>query len=477
MSSNTSSGLASTRRNGIVTPIFKKGSKSKVENCRPVTLLDFAGKILERCIYIPPDNCFIKFVSSQHFGFQSRKSTNIQLLNCLHQIHFDNADSKKGLIFFEFAKAFEKVTQKLLVTKLSSLALQKSMLAVITNYLQNRHQAVRVNDHISSWAHVLSGVPQESLLATLLFLIFINDLPDFFFSTAYLFADDLELYTSTSESDRLDLSQDIDAMMEWISTNQMQLNISKCQFLLLLSSRHEPNVLDTITLTPSRLVNDLDLKIESNLIWATHIKHCNTKANRAYQIIRRNISPSLPSRSKLNVFKSSILPIGCYANQCWCPSKSSVAELKKYHQRIMTWILPYQNYQSAFIILNVLPLPYYMVLMDCLTLSGIINNEYELNWQSHCKLNQSTSTTNTRGTLFHLHTITKESQRSDSFYRTCKIVNRMDKHVNFMETRGLKGRLLKCFWKVYNDHYDISNTCTWYPNCGCVSCKLNPKQF
>ena len=149
--------------------------------------------------------------------------------------------------------------------------------------------------------------------------------------------------------------------MEWISTNQMQLNISKCQFLPPLSSRHEPIVLDTITVTPSRLVNDLGLKIESNLNWATHIKHSITKTNRAYQLIQRNFSPSLPPRSKLNVFKTSILPLVCYANQCWCPSKSSVAELEKFHQRIMTWILPSHDYQSALIILNVLPLPYYMV--------------------------------------------------------------------------------------------------------------------
>ena len=250
--------------------------------------------------------------------------------------------------------------------------------------------------------------------------------------------------------------------MEWISTNQMQLNISKCQFLPLLSSRQEPIVLYTITVTPSRLVNDLGLKNESNLNWATHIKHSITKANRAYQLIRRSFSPSLPPKSKLNVFKTSILPIVCYASQCWCPSKSGVAELEKFHQRIMTWILPSHDYQSALIILNVLPLPYYMVLMDCLTLSRIINNEYELNWQSHCKLNQSTSTTNTRGTLFQLHTITKESQGSDFFYRTCKIVNRMEKHKNFMDTRGLKGRqtiemfmeiLQRPFW--YQQHLHV----------------------
>ena len=53
----------------------------------------------------------------------------------------------------------------------------------------------------------------------------------------------------------------------------------------------------------------------------------------------------------------------------------------------------------------------------------------------------------------------------------------MDKHVNFMDTRGLKGRLLKLLWKIYSDRYDINNTCTWYPNCGCVSFKLIPKQF
>ena len=135
----------------------------------------------------------------------------------------------------------------------------------------------------------------------------------------------------------------------------------------------------------------------------------------------------------------------------------------------MTWCLPSHDYQSALIISNVLPLPYYMVLMDFLTLSRITNNEYELNWQNHCKLNQSTSTTNTRWTFSHMQSITKESQRSDFFYRTCKIVNRMDKHVNFMETRGLKGRLLKCLWNFYNHHFDINNTCTWYPNCGCVS--------
>ena len=140
--------------------------------------------------------------------------------------------------------------------------------------------------------------------------------------------------------------------------------------------------------------------------------------------------------------------------------KAVLPNSKKFHQRNMTWILPSHDYQSALIIFNVLLLAYYMVLMNCLTLSRITNNEYELNWQGHCIFNQSTSTTNTKRNLLHLHSITKESQWSDFFYRTRKIVNRMDKHVNFVDAWGLKGRLLKYLWIFYNDHYDINKTCT-----------------
>ena len=121
-------------KNGIVTLIFKKGSKSKVENYRPVTLQDVAGKIQKRCIYIPLINHFMKFVSSQQFGYRSRKSTSIQLLNCVHHIHFVNDNAKKGVLFFDFAKAFDKIKHNVLVTKLSSLGVQKSMLAVSTDY-------------------------------------------------------------------------------------------------------------------------------------------------------------------------------------------------------------------------------------------------------------------------------------------------------------------------------------------------------
>ena len=106
------------------------------------------------------------------------------------------------------------------------------MLAVITDYLQSRRQGVRIKDQIVYCVHAVSDVPQVSLLGPLLFSIISNDIPDSIFrSTAYLFADDIKLYNPTSESNRLDLRLDIDGIKEWISTHQMQFNLSKCQFL------------------------------------------------------------------------------------------------------------------------------------------------------------------------------------------------------------------------------------------------------
>ena len=191
-------------KNGIITPKFKKGSKSKVENYRPVTLLDIAGKIHERYIYIPIYDHFKNFFHHSNFACSL---LNQPLFNFYAASIIFLLITTTVKMFFDFAKAFDKTNHQILVSKLSSLGVQKSKLAVITDYSQNRRQAVRINDQIFSLAHVLSGVPQRLLLGSLLSLLSINDLPDsIFFWTTFLFADDLKLYTFTNESDRLDLS-------------------------------------------------------------------------------------------------------------------------------------------------------------------------------------------------------------------------------------------------------------------------------
>jgi len=105
--------------------------------------------------------------------------------------------------------------------------------AWIEDFLHSRTQKVVLEGQSSSWAPVSSGVPQGSVLGPLLFLLYINDLPDCVTSsTTRLFADDTVIYRRiTSHGDADALQSDINALQQWTDTWLMQFNASKCQVL------------------------------------------------------------------------------------------------------------------------------------------------------------------------------------------------------------------------------------------------------
>jgi hypothetical protein len=74
--------------------------------------------------------------------------------------------------------------------KLTSYGINEQLIAWIDSFLSNRVQQVGVNGERSAWHNVTSGIPQDSVLGPMLFVIFINDLPETVNSDAYLFADD-----------------------------------------------------------------------------------------------------------------------------------------------------------------------------------------------------------------------------------------------------------------------------------------------
>ena len=100
---------------------------------------------------------------------------------------------------------------------METLSFTGSILKLLQSFLSSRYQRVTINGQTSDWLPILAGVPQGSILGPLLFLIYINDLPDSLESLAKLFADDTSLFSKVYDSNlsARQLSNDLKKITVW----------------------------------------------------------------------------------------------------------------------------------------------------------------------------------------------------------------------------------------------------------------------
>ena len=185
-------------KNANVTAIYKKGSRAEAANYRPITLTSVASKLLEHIIHSHVMKHLEKhniLTDSQH-GFRAKRSTETQLIQTIHYIS-KSLDKKEivDMAILDFTKAFDKVPHKRLVHKLNYYGITGYIATWIETFLTGRIQQEVVNGATSSSTIVTSGVPQGVVLGPLLFLLYINDIPDNISTSVRLFADDCILYT------------------------------------------------------------------------------------------------------------------------------------------------------------------------------------------------------------------------------------------------------------------------------------------
>ena len=179
---------------------IKKHDKQLMKNYQPVSLLPICSKIFEKVIF----NSLFKYLddnnllTSNQSGFRPGDSCVHQLLSITHEIYkaFDaNPSLDVRGIFLDLSKDFHTVSHDSLMYKLKSLGICGNYYGLIHSFLSDRHQRVVLNGQSLNWSHIKAGVPQGSILGLLLFLVYINDLPEGLAMSAKLFADDTSLFS------------------------------------------------------------------------------------------------------------------------------------------------------------------------------------------------------------------------------------------------------------------------------------------
>uniref|UniRef100_A0A803JYA6 Reverse transcriptase domain-containing protein n=1 Tax=Xenopus tropicalis TaxID=8364 RepID=A0A803JYA6_XENTR len=279
-----------------VIPIFKKGVRSQPGNYRPVSLTSVVGKLFEGLLRDHIQNYVVEnaIMSSNQHGFMKDRSCQTNLIAFYDEVSkkLDSGDAV-DIIYLDFAKAFDTVPHKRLLSKL------------------------------------------RSVLGPLLFNLFINDLGEGIMSNVSVFADDTKLYRPVNSiQDVTSLQQDLDQLAIWAAKWQMRFNVDKCKVMHLgCKNMQAPYTLNGTALGKSIMEKDLGVLVDNKLGCSKQCQAAAARANKVLSCIKRGID-SREEGVILPLYRALVRPHLEYAVQFWSPVlKRDITELERVQRR------------------------------------------------------------------------------------------------------------------------------------------------
>ena len=227
-------------------------------------------------------------------------------------------------IFIDLRKAFDTVNHDILLLKLEHYGIRDNMLNWFKSYLSNRKQYVYLNGVSSDIKEISCGVPQGSVLGPLLFLLYINDLPNISkILDFYLFADDTNIYYESESLDKLEkkVNKELCKLQMWLNVNRLSLNISNTNFVVFhpfnKPLKHQITLkIQKKAISQKNHIKYLGVIIDSTLTWKQQIKNISSKISRAIGIMYK-LSPFLNPIMLKNIYYSLVYSHIVYAIHVW----------------------------------------------------------------------------------------------------------------------------------------------------------------
>lgn len=272
----------------LVTPLPKVQNPTQLKDLRPISILPYLSKILEKAVYrqlskYVEDNNILPLYQS---GFRRGRGTSTALLNVVDDILAEQ-DAGRGTILalLDFSRAFDSISIPLLLSKLRYYGLQDTSVSWFENYLSGRLQSVKLanggdgGDVLSDFKLLTRGVPQGSILGPLLFILYSADIVTVINHCKFhCYADDIQLYISDDPkciSNAVSkLNEDLGRIADWSRENSLLLNPLKSKFMVIGTKMQVSKILlaNPIVNIHGQIVERVDEARNLGILFDSHLR-------------------------------------------------------------------------------------------------------------------------------------------------------------------------------------------------------------
>ena len=280
-----------------IIPLHKKGNKNVMSNYRPICKSSILSKIFEKAfltklrVYLVDNGV----LCHEQFGFREGFSTDYAVLSFVQDAISDlDSGLNRISVMLDLAKAFDTIDHGILISKLEIYGIRLEALSWIRSFLNSRKHCVSIGGVNSDYCSLDFGVPQRSILAPILFLLYINDLPRVSSILKLgLFADDTVIsYSFRNIGNAMGIFNDeLNMIYRWLSFNKLSINHDKNRLISFrLAANTRLDLRDCLSFGGKPLIQCSNFKylgitIDETLSWAPHLIELKRRLSRVLGIL------------------------------------------------------------------------------------------------------------------------------------------------------------------------------------------------